>query len=360
MCSSDLAPLTASEAPSASHGRSSDEGTSPPGGVEDVLAGSFLDDDAAMPSAPAAGGLFDADVEVALAGSFLEQGSSAEIPAATPVASDGPTVLGDDALSWMQDSDGAEIGTARETAHQDEVDRARDVQIGLLREAPRLPGFRFASRFESCSGISGDFYDYIELPDGRIGFAQGDVSGHGMQAGLIMSMAKKVLSIYAKQLDSPREVLAALNDALVEDLGGKMFVSITYAVLDPPARTITWARAGHNPAIRYNLYEKTLSDINPPGMVVGMKAGKLFAQVAKEEVLQVQSGDLFLLYTDGITETMNRQGEEYGVELLQELIQRHATDDLEMLLDRILDSVRGFRGGTDTQDDITLLGLIVD
>ena len=238
--------------------------------------------------------------------------------------------------------------------------RARDVQQSMLRESPCLPGFTFATRFQSCSAVSGDFYEFITMPDGCIGFAQGDVSGHGVQAGLIMSMAKKVLSIYARQTRSPRQVLCELNDALVEDLGGRMFITMTYAILDPRHRTITWARAGHSPTLCLNLHTNEMSEIKPSGMVVGMKAGEIFHRVLQEEVTEVRSGDIFLTYTDGVTETMNRQQEEYGEERLQETLRAHAALEVDDLLERILDSIRSFSGGGDPQDDITLLGLRVD
>ena len=242
-----------------------------------------------------------------------------------------------------------------------ELIRARDVQKGLLRDAPTIPGYRFATRFEAATELSGDFYEFIDLPDGRTGFAQGDVSGHGAQAGLVMSMAKKVLAIYAKIHTDPTQVLAAVNDAIADDLGGKMFVTITYGILDPTARTITWARAGHNPTVRFNTHTGELEEIAPRGMIVGMKAGDLFAKTTETIVTEVRSGDIFLVYTDGVTETRNRQGEEYETDRLNELVRRHAGSvDLEQLLDRILDSLRGFRGGLPVDDDVTILAMAVD
>ncbi|MHC5067650.1 MAG: PP2C family protein-serine/threonine phosphatase, partial [Planctomycetota bacterium] len=197
--------------------------------------------------------------------------------------------------------------------------------------------------------------------DGRIGVAQGDVSGHGVQAGLVMSMTKKVLAIYARQGGEPAEVLAAVNDAIAEDLGGKMFVTVTYAILDPSARTITTARAGHNPTIRFNTHTGELEEIAPPGMIVGMKAGPLFSKVIKSTVTEVRSGDIFIIYTDGVTETRNRQGEEYETDRLNELIRRHAgTVEPQQLIDRIVDSLRGFRGGLPADDDVTILAMAVD
>ena len=269
-------------------------------------------------------------------------------------------------LSWMDDEEEPASGEPPTTIEpvtselQEDVARAAQVQRNMLREAPQVAGYRFASRFESCSEVSGDFYEYISLPDNRIGFAQGDVSGHGIQAGLVMSMAKKVLAIHAKRGDDPVQVLSEVNDDLAEDLGGKMFVTITYGILDPTAGVVTWARAGHNPTLVYRAATGKIEEISPRGMVVGMKGGPLFAKATVNERTDLHPGDRMLIYTDGLTETMNRQDEEYGTERLNELLIQHGTLDLEQLLDRILDSVRGFRGGGEPQDDLTLLALGVD
>ncbi|MBA3847548.1 MAG: serine/threonine-protein phosphatase [Planctomycetes bacterium] len=281
-------------------------------------------------------------------------------PAQVEPPGDGETPDGDaPALDWMDEVESTQEGTPSQ-GHDTDRMRARDVQKGMLTDAPVIEGFGFATRFEACHDISGDFYEFISLPDGRIGFAQGDVSGHGMHAGLIMSMAKKTLAIFAEAGNSPTDTLSKVNDSLASDLGGKIFISMVYAILDPHDRTITWGRAGHNPIIRFNINTGTLTEIKPKGMVVGMKAGQLFRRASENEVTQVDSGDVFLIYTDGITETMNRQQVEFGTDLLNEVIRKHAAAGPELLLDRIMESVRQFRGGTSVEDDLTLLVLAVE
>lgn len=266
-----------------------------------------------------------------------------------------------DNLSWMDDAEEEFTAITSSTpVRNTEMLNAKDVQQQLLRDCPELPGYRFSTRFESANEVSGDFYEFIHLPEGRIGFALGDVSGHGVGAGLIMSMAKKVFSIYARQGVDPTAVLSEVNEALAEDLGGNRFISMTYAILDPAARTITWTRAGHNPTLLFNIHTREMREIKPPGMVVGMKSGPVFHQSLKTETSSLRSGDFFLLYTDGINETMNRQGDEYGIERLRHVIEDHGALDIEHVLDRIMDSVRQFRGGGESEDDTTLLGLAVE
>jgi hypothetical protein len=240
-----------------------------------------------------------------------------------------------------------------------DVKLAIGVQQRMLQQPPELPGYRFAASFEPCTDISGDFYDFITLPNGKLGIALGDVSGHGVQAGLIMSMAKKTLEIYAGVSDGPADALARTNESLHRDLGGTNFVSMVYAVLDPAARTLTWARAGHNPPLHLSA-DGTLREIRPAGMVVGMKSGPMFKRLLREEVVALQPGDTFLIFTDGITETMNDQHEEFGNERLHDVMQRHASEGPQVLVERIVDAARQFRGDKPPGDDATLVALRID
>lgn len=264
---------------------------------------------------------------------------------------------------WMDDADAAAGAVASDAPqpHLERTDlmRARDLQQKMLAEAPEVPGFAFATRYEPCDHVSGDFFSFIRLLDGRIGFAIGDVSGHGMQAGLVMSMAKKTLEIYGELIGDPVEVLAKVNDALAGDLGGKMFVSMTYGILSPSERAIRWVRAGHNPTLVVNTRSGAIGEIKPPGMVVGMKGGQVFRDSLQVETTQLQPGDVFLLYTDGVTETTNAQGEEFDMPRLREVVARCAGDGPEALLTQVMDRIRHFRGSQPIGDDVTLLALAV-
>jgi sigma-B regulation protein RsbU (phosphoserine phosphatase) len=258
----------------------------------------------------------------------------------------------------MDDADSREVAAVH--PQRTDVIHARKLQEKLLQHVPQVPGIRFATRFEACDEITGDFYVFVHLPDGRVGFALGDVSGHGVQAGLIMSMAKKTLEIYAGQGLGPAETLARVNDALVHDLGGKMFISMVYAVLDPDTRQITWARAGHNPSLYFNPISDVEGEIKPKGMVVGMKAGALFRTSLEEYISPLETGDMFLLYTDGITETMNLQQEEFGEDRLKELLRTYAADGPDVLIDRVMERLRHFRGPQAPADDATMVALLIE
>ncbi len=266
-----------------------------------------------------------------------------------------------DNLGWLNDAESEEpLSATLPTAERTDMIKARAVQAGLMQKPPEVAGFKFAACFEACTDISGDFYQYIRLPDGRVGFAMGDVSGHGVQAGLIMSMAKKTFEIYASMGLSPAETLSRVNDAIARDLGGKLFISMVYALLDPTERKITWARAGHTPSLRYNPDDDQIEEIKPPGMVVGMKTGPMFRNSLQEQTTTVRSGDVLLLYTDGITETMNLQQEEFETERLVDVMRRFSKEGAEVLVNRIMEILRHFRGPQPPADDSTLMVITVD
>lgn len=263
-------------------------------------------------------------------------------------------------LGWMDDAESEKPTASMPAAERTDMIKARAVQAGLMQKPPEVAGFKFAASYEPCADISGDFYQYIRLPDGRVGFAMGDVSGHGVQAGLIMSMAKKTFEIYASMGLGPADTLARVNDAIARDLGGKLFISMVYALLDPTERKITWARAGHTPSLRYNADDDKVEEIKPPGMVVGMKTGPMFRNSIQEQVTTVRAGDVLLLYTDGITETMNLQQEEFETERLIEVMRKFGKDGADVLVARIMEIIRHFRGPQPPADDATLLVLTVD
>jgi serine phosphatase RsbU (regulator of sigma subunit) len=291
---------------------------------------------------------------------FITPAPDTAAQASAPEAPVEPEAAG---FSWMDDADAAagSVETAPAQPHLERSDlmRARDLQQKMLAEAPEIPGYVFATRYEPCDHVSGDFFSFIRLLDGRFGFAIGDVSGHGMQAGLVMSMAKKTLEIYGELIGDPAEVLAKVNDALAGDLGGKMFVSMTYAILSPSERTIRWVRAGHNPTLATNAKTREVVEIKPPGMVVGMKGGQIFRDSLQVETTHLNSGDTFLLYTDGVTEMTNAQGEEFDTARLREVMDRCAADGPDALLTQVMDRIRHFRGSQPIGDDVTLLALAV-
>jgi sigma-B regulation protein RsbU (phosphoserine phosphatase) len=234
---------------------------------------------------------------------------------------------------------------------------ARRRQLHMLPRAPQVEGYEFRSLYVPCANVSGDFYDFIQVSDHEIGIALGDVSGHGIEAGIIMGMAKKALQIYAKGLSSPKQALALTNADLAYDLAENTFISAAYGVLDTSARVFRFVRAGNNASYLVNpARNPVVREVKPGGMVIGVdKPGKRFPVVTHEEELNLQSGDVFFQFTDGLVEAPNREKREFGEERLRELLLKHAGCSAAELVDVIEDSVQSHIGSMEQEDDITML-----
>jgi len=234
---------------------------------------------------------------------------------------------------------------------------ARKRQFHMLPSAPKVEGYEFRSLYVPCANVSGDFYDFIQVSDHEIGIALGDVSGHGIEAGMIMGMAKKALQIFAKGLSSPKQALALTNADLANDLAENTFISAAYGVLDTKARVFKFVRAGNNASYLVNAARNpVLREVKPGGMVIGVdKTGKRFPMVTQEEEIRLQSGDLFFQFTDGLVEAPNREKREFGEARLKDLLFKHAGCSAAELVDLIEDSVQSHIGSLEQEDDITML-----
>ncbi|HEY3318868.1 MAG TPA: PP2C family protein-serine/threonine phosphatase [Planctomycetota bacterium] len=234
---------------------------------------------------------------------------------------------------------------------------ARKCQLRMLPNLPKVDGYEFQTIYIPCANVSGDFYDFITVSDHEIGIALGDVSGHGIEAGMVMGMAKKALQIYAQGVSSPKQALAITNADIAKDLGDSTFVSAGYGVLDYRNRVFRFSRAGNNPPFLVNpARTPVVAEVKPNGMVMGMdKSGKRFPMVIQEEVIQMQSGDVFFQFTDGLVEAPNRERREFGDERLRELLLRNAARPLAQLVELIEESVQSHIGSLAQEDDITII-----
>jgi sigma-B regulation protein RsbU (phosphoserine phosphatase) len=234
---------------------------------------------------------------------------------------------------------------------------ARLRQLHMLPAMPKVDGYEFKSIYLPCTNVSGDFYDFIKVSEFEIGIALGDVSGHGIEAGIIMGMAKKALQIYAKGLSSPKQALALTNGDLSKDLDGETFVSAAYGVLDTKNHIFKFSRAGNNPPYLVNPNRTPqLKEVKPTGMVIGVdKIGKHFSVVTQEEVIQLQPGDLFFQYTDGLVEAPDRNKAEFSSERVKELLVKNSRMPVAELIDLLEESVQSHVGSVEQEDDITMI-----
>lgn len=238
---------------------------------------------------------------------------------------------------------------------------ARLRQLHMLPSMPKVDGYEFKSLYVPCANVSGDFYDFIKVSEHEIGIAMGDVSGHGIEAGIIMGMAKKALQIYARGLSSPKQALALTNMDLGKDLDGETFVSAAYGVLDTQNHIFKFTRAGNNPPYLVNLHRNPqFREVRPNGMVIGVdKIGKHFGVVTQEEIIQLQSGDLFFQYTDGLVEAPDKDKNEFGAAKVKELLLKNCQMPVAELIDLMEESVQSHIGPIEQEDDITMIAFKV-
>jgi phosphoserine phosphatase RsbU/P len=230
-----------------------------------------------------------------------------------------------------------------------EAEEARAIQQALLpKSSPYVPGFVISGHSIPARAVGGDWYDFIPFPDGRWGIVLADVSGKGTAAALLMSATRGMLRSLAETYCTPREVLTKLNGLLVEDFPAGKFVTLVYAVLDPKARSVTFANAGHLPPL---LVDETGSRFlaTECGLPLGLSSGNY-----SESTVALAPNSRLVFYSDGITEALNANDEEYGVDRLA----LHLTQaDASALT--VLDDVRAFAAGVLPHDDASAVFLKV-
>jgi serine phosphatase RsbU (regulator of sigma subunit)/predicted ester cyclase len=234
---------------------------------------------------------------------------------------------------------------------EQELQVARRIQQELLPETiPNLDGWQIATYYGPAREVGGDFYDFLRLEDGPLGLVVGDATGHGMPAALVMATTRGMLRAVVQSVESPGEVLAKVNEALVADIPPSTFVTCFYAVLDPGSGRLLYANAGHNlPCRRHN---GQADELRARGMPLGLMPGTGYEE--KEAVLE--SGDSVLFYSDGLVEAHDPKGEMFGFPRLRRLVAEHAEES--SLVDFLMDELRSFTGdGWEQEDDITLVTL---
>jgi len=234
---------------------------------------------------------------------------------------------------------------AERAAMDREAQEARMIQQALLpKSSPYIPGFVISGRSVPARAVGGDWYDFIPFADGRWGLVLADVSGKGTAAALLMSATRGMLRSLAEACCTPGEVLTKLNQLLVEDFPPEKFVTMVYAVLDPSARTVVFANAGHlRPLLIDNDGEHFLD--TERGLPLGLGCGDY-----SETQIALSEGSRLVFYSDGITEAENAQHEEYGLGRLAEHALKPGASAVS-----IVDDVHSFANGSGVRDDATVV-----
>lgn len=239
-----------------------------------------------------------------------------------------------------------------------EVRTARDVQKILLPGSdPKIPGYNIAGTNIAASLVSGDYFDYIEVDEDHLGIVIADVSGKGIGASLIMAMCRSVIRANAAYNHSPANVLRAANRQLFPDIREDMFISLAYAILDKRSGELLLARAGHDPPLHFIKETGEILPIKPKGIAIGIDDGEVFDRAIAIETIQLQPGDTFLLYTDGVNEALNTDGEEFGMDGMLDILRAQSSKTSAGLIDRMTTEIKSFAGSAAQSDDITLIAV---
>lgn len=240
----------------------------------------------------------------------------------------------------------------------DEIRTARDVQNVLLPSSePNISGYRVSGSNTPARMISGDYFDYMELAEGRSGIVIADVTGKGVPAGLLMAMCRSVLRVTAHNTPSPSQALSQVNRHLFPDVREDMFVSLAYVVLEGDGGDLTLSRAGHDAPLMFRSNSRSIELIKPPGLAIGIDEGAVFERVTQDLSLKMESGDCLLLYTDGVCEAVDKEENEFGAERLKEQFLKSAPMGAEVVVDSIRQAVASFVGELAQMDDITLIAI---
>jgi serine phosphatase RsbU (regulator of sigma subunit)/predicted ester cyclase len=235
-----------------------------------------------------------------------------------------------------------------------ELRMARRIQqASLPKEVPQLEGWELSPYYQPAREVGGDFYDYFDLEDGRVGVVVGDATGKGMPAALVAETTSNMLRAVAQALgsSSPGDVLERVNETLLARIPSNMFVTCFYCIVDPKSASLRYANAGHDlPYLRR--HGGACEELRARGMPLGIMPGMGY----EENEIVLEGGEAALFYSDGLVEAHDRQGEMFGFPRLQEQVAEHG--EKRALGEILLEELYSFVGeGWEQEDDITFLTL---
>lgn len=251
-----------------------------------------------------------------------------------------------------------EVSRHRErTRMRQELDYARRIQLSMLPRAdPEIDGLDLASVSLPANEVGGDYFDYLRLPDGRLVIVVGDVAGHGVPAGLLISGVRSCLYLLRDSLPSPVEVMDRLNRMVKATSDKRLFITLLYMIVDRPGSRLVLSAAGHQPPLHYTREAGEVGEIQLPALPLGCLHSAQYQQQGRALAV----GDVLLLYTDGLIEQHDRRGEQYGDErLVRRLAHLAPSRSAREIRDGIMADLWNFKGDAEQVDDITLVVLRV-
>lgn len=239
---------------------------------------------------------------------------------------------------------------------REEIEYARKIQLSMLPQLPPDIGWvELAAASLPATEVGGDYYDYFRLSTTQLALVIGDVSGHGLASGLLLSGVRSCLYLLEKDLAAPVEVLGRLNQMVRKTTDRRTYVTLLCAVLDrsDDGVTLTVASAGHPPVLHWDAQTRTFAEVGEGAPPLGTMLDSHYQQLQRK----VKRGDLLILYTDGLVETRNALGQDYGYSRLQRTITRAAPSahSVREMRDAILGDLSHFKGDGEQTDDITVV-----
>lgn len=240
---------------------------------------------------------------------------------------------------------------------EEELSVGRQIQLSMLPPSlPHIPGWDFAARYEAARQVGGDFYDYFEVPDPSgdeplLGLVMADVADKGVPAALFMALSRTTIRNVAISDRTPAAALRKANELILKDSQTDLFLTAFYATLDTWHGQVIYTNAGHNPPLWYALESGTFMELTADGIALGVVPDIEL----ENRSLELAPGDLLIFYTDGVTEAMNSEMEEFGVARLRETIAAAAGQGAQAVCDQIVEAVITFTEAMPKWDDFTLL-----
>jgi len=234
-----------------------------------------------------------------------------------------------------------------------DLKKARKVQESLLPEKlPQVPGWQLAAAIKPAGETSGDFYDYLQMPDGRLGLIIADVTDKGTSAALFMALSRSLWRTFAAEYPhNPEQTLGMTNRRILEDTHGGLYITMFYGLLNPQDGTFTYCSAGHHPAYLVRGLDGSVEELVRTGIPLGVLKDVTWGV----EQVNLEEGDTLVLYTDGITDAMNASEQFFGQERLVDAIRRHSTKPTQEILEALLAEERDWVGDAQPFDDLTLM-----
>jgi len=244
----------------------------------------------------------------------------------------------------------AQAGLVEKERLEHELEIAAEVQRSILpTHFPDVPGFSYAARVLPARRVGGDFYDIRLVAENKLGVLTADVSGKSIQAAIFMAVTRGLFLTEANHSESPGKVMSRVHDLLIEIASSRgMFVTAFYAVIDTQSGRMRYARAGHDPPLHYRQGE--VHTLPGNGRFLGLFEGLSI----EERELQLLPGDSLVLFSDGVTDALNVDGEQFGVERVRCIVQEHAGSGAQTLCDAIYQQVLHFQGTASQFDDMTI------